>query len=78
MHMQAKVDFRFNLLYKNLKTNRNPKFFYYKNSSVDIFPNDTICQKIAKLLKNFNFLNMEMASKNTLITSIKMIFQNNQ
>ena len=41
---------KFNLLYKNLKTNQNPKFFYCKNSSVGIFPNDTICQN---KLQNF-------------------------
>ena len=35
---------KFNLLYKNLKTNQNPKFFYCKNSSVGISPNDTICR----------------------------------
>ena len=50
---------KFNLWYKNLKTNQNPEIFYYKNSSVSIFPNDAIYQKNHKIWEKIWFLKYE-------------------
>ena len=48
---------------------------FQQNLAHCIFPNDTICQKIVKFLKNFNFSIIKMASRNTWNTCIQMFFK---